>query len=306
MQDAFTKKIIAMRGEEGRQWLAGLPGMIKTYETKWSIKVFSPFPLSYNYVAPAETSEGKAVVLKISFPDNHEFAPEVRALQLFPQEACIRVIQEDLQNGAVLLEQAIPGTRFRAVASDEEQVAIAAQVVSRLHRPIAPEHAGKFPTIAKWAQAFERYRKTYASGGGFVPKRVLDSGDGIFREFFEEKRPQILLHGDLHTDNILLSGRGWVVIDPKGVVGESEFELGAFLRNPIYDFPEGTDYKKAETRRIVQFADALRFDRQRIKNWAFASSVISLLWLLEDEGKRAEKHKNMYLRNAELLRELQV
>jgi streptomycin 6-kinase len=43
-----------------------------------------------------------------------------------------------------------------------------------------------------------------------------------------------LLHGDLQHYNVLLDRkRGWLAIDPKGVVAEGEFELGAALRNPI-------------------------------------------------------------------------
>jgi len=29
----------------------------------------------------------------------------------------------------------------------------------------------------------------------------------------------VLLHGDLHQDNILSHGDDWLVIDPKGVIG---------------------------------------------------------------------------------------
>ena len=109
---------------------------------------------------------------------------------------------------------------------------------------------------------------------------------------------QFLLHGDLHNDNILQSNRGWLVIDPKGLVGEREFELGAYLRNPYYDLPQNNDYKAIETRRIIQFADELGFDRERIRLWALASTIISMLWFWEDEGKVSE----IYLRNAELIR----
>ena len=43
----------------------------------------------------------------------------------------------------------------------------------------------------------------------------------------------MLLHGDLQHYNVLLDkDRGWVAIDPKGVVGELEYEVGALLRNP--------------------------------------------------------------------------
>jgi len=82
---------------------------------------------------------------------------------------------------------------------------------------------------------------------------MFDKAENIFKEFPKEKKEQVLLHGDLHSDNILSSQRGWLVIDPKGIVGEREFELGAYLRNPYYDYPKGSDYKKLETERILQF-----------------------------------------------------
>ena len=44
----------------------------------------------------------------------------------------------------------------------------------------------------------------------------------------------MLLHGDLQHYNVLFDNeRGWVAIDPKGVVGEWEYEVGPLLRNPV-------------------------------------------------------------------------
>lgn len=44
----------------------------------------------------------------------------------------------------------------------------------------------------------------------------------------------MLLHGDLHHYNVRFDrDHGWNAIDPKGVVGEFEYEVGALLRNPI-------------------------------------------------------------------------
>lgn len=57
-----------------------------------------------------------------------------------------------------------------------------------------------------------------------------------------------------------------LVIDPKGIIGEREFELGAYLRNPIYDYPKGSDYKKLAAQRIIQFAQELGFDKERLLN----------------------------------------
>ncbi|HZE87439.1 MAG TPA: hypothetical protein VE090_04515 [Methylomirabilota bacterium] len=66
MNEEFVKKITALRGDIGKQWVEDIPEIIKNYEQEWNIRCLPPFPLSYNYVAPAKTCDGKHVVLKIS------------------------------------------------------------------------------------------------------------------------------------------------------------------------------------------------------------------------------------------------
>jgi len=54
--------------------------------------------------------------------------------------------------------------------------------------------------------------------------------------YFRLCKPPIqdrLLHGDLHHDNVLFdSRRGGLAIDPKGVIGELKYEIGAALETP--------------------------------------------------------------------------
>lgn len=297
MNGEFIKKIIALRGDIGKKWLADLPEIIKQYEAKWNITVFPPFHLSYNYVAPAKTANEEDVVLKISFPDNDKFTIEVEALRSFNTEVSIDILEEDLLNGVVLLERAMPGQRLREIIDDTKLISIASEVLKKLHKPLTSSNSF-YPTIADWAKAFDRYKEKFSSATGPVPQWMFDKAERIFKEPNSTKT--FLLHGDLHSDNILSSERGWLVIDPHGVIGEPEFELAAFLRNPIYDFPKGSDYKKLETQRIIQFAQELGFDKQRILNWAFAGAVISILWFLEDEGSS----KDIYIQNAEILHEI--
>ncbi len=298
--DEYKKKIETLCGEEGKKWLETLPEQIKKYEQKWNITTSTPFSLSYNYVCPALTTDNQNAVLKISFPSNHEFITEIEALKRFPEEVSIKLLEEDLENGAVLLEQAIPGIPVSKIFPDSDQINFTSQVIKKLHIPIIESDRNLFPTIQDWEKIFERYEESNTNNMGVIPSYLVDLGRGIFTEFLQENTEQYLLHGDLHNDNILKSNRGWLVIDPKGIIGEREFELGAFLRNPYYDLPKNSDYKAIETRRISQFADALRFDRERIRLWALASSIISMLWFWEDEGKVSE----IYLRNAELIRSI--
>lgn len=300
--DEYRNKIELLCGDDGKKWLSSLPDQVYYYEQKWNIKTSGPYPLSYNYVCPAINSDGQKAVLKLSFPNNHEFKTEIAALKRFPEEVAIQILEEDLEKGSVLLEQAIPGSPVAKITPDENQIHFVSQVVKKLHKPIDERDKNLFPSVADWAKIFDRYIEKDLNSSGLVPRDLVDLGKGILTEFLQEEKEQCLLHGDLHNDNILQSNRGWLVIDPKGLVGEREFELGAYLRNPYYDLPQNSDYPAIETRRIIQFADELGFDRERIRLWALACTIISMLWFWEDEGKVSET----YLRSAELIRSIKI
>lgn len=302
MNEEFRKRIIALKGDNGKKWLEDLPQIIKFHEKKWELKVFPPFHLTYNYVAPAHAPNGKQVVLKISFPDNHQFITELEALKFYDGNGSIKLLQADKENSAILLEKAEPGLRLREITDEKKQISNASKVLKELHKPIPSDYHFKFPTIAEWAKVFERHKKTFSKKSDPVPSWMFEKAERIFKQYLSKKTEQVLLHGDLHSDNILSSERGWLSIDPNGITGEREFELGAYLRNPYYDFPKGSDYKKLETNRILQFSEELGFDKERILNWSFACAVISLLWFLEDE----KYFKEIYVQNAELLNEIKI
>lgn len=202
----------------------------------------------------------------------------------------------------MLLEKAEPGLRVRDISPDEKQISLTSEVLKVLHKPVPESIASLFPNISDWAKAFDRYKKKFSSDNVSIPQWMVDRAESIFNEYPKDKKELVLLHGDLHSDNILSSQRGWLSIDPKGVIGEREFELGAYLRNPYYDYPKGSDYKKLETNRIHQFSDELGFDNKRILDWAFACAVISLLWFLEDE----DYLKEVYIQDAKLLNDIRL
>jgi streptomycin 6-kinase len=302
MNEEFRKRIIALKGDKGKKWLKDLPKIIKDYEEKWALKVFPPFHLTYNYVAPAQDLNGKHVVLKISFPDNHEFITELEALKFYGGNGSIKILCEDIESSVMLLEKAEPGLRLREITDERKQISNASNVLKEIHKPILSDYPYNFPTIAEWAKVFERHKKTFSKKSDPVPSWMFEKAEEIFEHYLNEDREMVLLHGDLHSDNILSSERGWLSIDPKGIIGEREFELGAYLRNPYYDFPKGSNYKNLETDRILQFSEELGFDKERIRNWAFACAVISLLWFLEDE----KYFKEIYVQNAQLLNEIKL
>ena len=96
---------------------------------------------------------------------------------------------------------------------------------------------------------------------------------------------KFVLHGDLHHDNILSdTDQRWIAIDPKGVIGDAEYEIGAFMRNRI-DVDTDDGLKTLIGRRVDQFSEELQLDHQRVRDWALVHSVLSAWWSFEDEGK---------------------
>jgi len=96
----------------------------------------------------------------------------------------------------------------------------------------------------------------------------------------------VLLHGDLHQENILAARRQpWLAIDPKGLIGEPAYETGALLRNSLPDLLKMPQARRVLARRVDQLSEELGLDRERIRGWGIAQAVLSVWWGIEDEDK---------------------
>jgi len=95
----------------------------------------------------------------------------------------------------------------------------------------------------------------------------------------------VLLHGDLHHENILDAGGGnWLAIDPKGLIGAPAYEVGALPRNPLPRLMAAPGPGRILARRIDQLAEELALERSRLRDWALAQAVLSAWWSYEDHG----------------------
>lgn len=280
----FQDTLVSLFGDRGAAWLQRLPALIATCEARWSIAVDAPLPgLTYNYVAGATGADGAALILKLGVP-NPELRSEIDALRAYDGRGCVRLLAWDREEGALLLERLRPGTPLSGLcaADDEGATSIAADVMRALWRPAPTEHS--FPTVGRWAAGFQRLRGRFGGGTGPLPERRVRQAEQIFADLLASSGEPALLHGDLHHDNILDAGDGsWRAIDPKGVVGEPAYEVGALLRNPLPALLALPHPERILARRLDQLAEELSLDRQRLLDWALAQAVLSAWWCLEDQ-----------------------
>lgn len=281
IDDVFRHRITTMRGEAGRAWIDHIPATIAEFAERWSLTVHEPFPnLSFNVVLPVTRADGSPAVLKLGFPTDREFQHEIAALTAFNDHGMVRLLASDPARAVMLLERVTPGTPLTTLDDDAAATAIAANLLRDFWPSPPPGHT--FPSVSDWGRGFARMRERFAGGSGPIPPRLADQAERLFADLAQTQAPPVLLHGDLHHDNILDSGAGrWVAIDPKGVIGEPAYELGAFLRNPVARL--GTANFRAMTAcRIAIFADTLDLDPERIRDWALAQAILSAWWSIED------------------------
>jgi streptomycin 6-kinase len=224
------------------------------------------------------------VVLKVIRTRGHEWGSG-EVLNAFEGRGVVRVL--DHIDGAVLLERLRPGDSLVSMVvggDDDRATGILTDVIGRMS-PRAPSTA---PTVQGWAQGSECGT---AGGVNHIPTGLLEDARRVYGQLRASQSKTRLLHGDLHHCNVLRdSERGWLAIDPKGVAGELEYEVGAALRNP-YERPDVFAEPATIQRRVDRFARELHLDAGRILAWAFAQAVLAVVWAIEDGFVVAPDHR---------------
>lgn len=282
----FARKMHDVHGQEkASAWLARLPAILKECAERWQLTIFPPFPnLSFHYAAPATRADGMPVVIKACSPTG-EFAEEAEALRLFQDGGMARLLEIDAEREVILMERLLPGTLLSSLIpeQDERATSILAAVMKRIWQPAPAQHS--FPTVEGWGNGLKRLRPQYKGGYGPFPPYLVQQAQALFTELSASSPRHILLHGDLHHENILLAGETWRAIDPKGVVGDPGYETGALFYNPLGWMATASDPRKMLLRRLDQLAEELEMDRERIRGWGLAQSVLSAWWSVENDPK---------------------
>jgi streptomycin 6-kinase len=236
-------------------------------------------------IAETETSlltygrrDGRRVVLKIVKRNGDEWHSG-DVLRAFGGRGTVGLL--DCAPGALLMERLIPGTSLVTLVEsggDNDATDIIASVIDSMAPAAAPSTC---PTVRDWGRGFDWY---VTSGDSQISKALVDRAKNIFADLEVSEANVRLLHGDLQHSNVLFdSERGWLAIDPKGVIGELEYEIGAALRNP-----RGTHELVGDPvvlqRRLDRYVATLKLDRRRTLGWAFAQAVLSMIWTVEDSA----------------------
>ncbi len=277
---SFVKNVNRVCGEKGEAWLTNLPLIISTLKTKWKISVSDNFSnLSYNYVAPAVLEDGSLAVLKIGLPvDDKEIYSEAACLRHLDGDGTVRLLAEDRDSMALLIERAVPGHDLKQIFEKDpaQSVSVAIAALKRIVRD-PPRDQSELVDFRYW------YRRLNDAEGNEFPYSYAAKALKIFESSTADK-PK-LIHGDFHHANILSCGRNaFTAIDPKGVIGDVRYDIAVFLKNHYGWLARRKAARDDLESAVIKFADAFAISPEGIRQWGFAQMVLSSYWTFTEGG----------------------
>lgn len=228
----------------------------------------APVATSTSLLLPVRRA-GKPAMLKIACEAEERRGG--RLMAWWNGDGAARVLAED--DGVLLLERATGPRSLAAMArsaQDDEATRILCRTTKRLHRPgTSPPHG--LVSLDAWFAPLVQARDHDG---------VLTKARSVAQDLLRDQREVVALHGDIHHGNVLDAGpRGWIAIDPKGLLGERTFDFVNILRNP----DDATALAPGRFARQVEvIAAAAALDRSRLLQWTLAFAGLSAVWILGD------------------------
>jgi streptomycin 6-kinase len=245
---------------------------------QWGLRLGDPYaPGAAGHAVRVELADGTPAVLKVSTP-HREAEQEADALERWNGDGAVRLLARDDDRRALLLERCEPGT-FLSASPDALDVLIG--LLPRLWK-----NADGFHTLADEAAWWTEYLPRECSD-----RSLLDPALQYIRELAPTQGEQVLVHQDLHGENVLAAQREpWLVIDPKPLSAEREFAAASIVRSN-----ELGHSKRDVLYRLDRLCSDLELDRDRALGWTVAQTVAwsggsdyveqhleTVRWLLED------------------------
>ena len=245
--------------------------MFRAYLDRWGLTPDGePIITPTSRLLPVRSGRVPAM-LKLAAVDEEKIGGEL--MRWWDGQGAARVLA--YAEDALLLERARDGDSLAHLARsgrDDEASRILCATVISLHEPRSLPPPERLTPLRRWFTALEPVAEM--QGG------LMSLAATVASKLLATPREVGVLHGDIHHGNVLDFGwRGWLAIDPKGLLGERTFDYANLFCNP----DAGTAATPGRLARQLDIvAAAAHLERGRLLNWVLAWAGLSAAFLLED------------------------
>lgn len=270
-----TKKLVDRFGQD---FYEKVQEDIEYYAKKWKLEILQLIDyFSVNCIFICRSEGFGNAILKIGKPCR-EVLTEFNTLLEYKGRRFCKVFDSDIDNGVILEELIVPGIQLRDEKVLDKRLSIFSSLYKQLH--IEPANSELYPTYTDWVIRITEYmskREDYKELYAYM-KKAKD----ICLSLNSKYTKKMLLHGDLHHDNILLSNNGeYKIIDPKGVIGDPIFDVPRFILNE-QDDDKSSDENYLKTCEIIDyFEDSLNIPNKTLKQCYFIEMAMANCWNVE-------------------------
>ncbi|MEM8903310.1 MAG: aminoglycoside phosphotransferase family protein [Actinomycetota bacterium] len=233
------------------EWLRELPALVDDLAEAWGLVIGEPMDGgTESLVVTVTLDDATPAVLKLLLARASDplLGPagrhEETALRLADGNGCARLHRSDVDRGALLLERLGPSLSELGLPL-AERLEIMCDAASRLWRPAPTAGLPTGATKATWL--IGSVRSTWEQLGRPCSERVVEHAIacGERRRAAHTDERAVLVHGDIHQWNTLASDRGFLLVDPDGLLAEPEYDLGILMREDPVELLDGDPYDRA-------------------------------------------------------------
>lgn len=245
------------------------------YLAHWGLTAdATPFDTQHSWLLHVRAGAMPAT-LKLRKPESDEMLTAAM-LRYYNGRSAVRLLHSD--SDAVLMERACgPRSLWEMTLGDGDTEAahILADVVAELHvTRTGPHPEGLMCLHNHFAPLIGRaHMDARITRAAEVARRLLASSEGA-----------TVLHGDLHHNNVLFDAtRGWLAIDPKGLLGDRVYDVANLICSP---WPHGRvvhDRERAHRCASI-YSERLGVDRHRVLAFATAHAGLASAWSIDEGG----------------------
>lgn len=266
-------------------WDADAADLVATMLDRWHLVPGEAFVGGESAsVLRVTTADRSRAVLKVGFPHS-EGIGEALALDAWAPRLSPAVLRQDAWTWSILLDDVVPGVPLSRHAVPLSE---ALEIGALLHTQLASvDVPAGVPGLSEIIDADIRAARSRLPGQRDELHRLgaltaLEAGLAQAEALAATDAGGMLLHGDFNPGNILLGGEGaWLVIDPKPMRGDPEYDLWPLISQLGAPFTRQHP-EDAIAGQLDAVVAAIGSDRDRTARWGHARTALSLSWILRD------------------------